>query len=274
MPIASHHERLLSLIGEVIGLLELDEFRPGLLRALRTAVPADWIALNDLGSTPASTAVLIEPEFSPDEHETFARHADENPLLQRYRRTGDGRAYRFSDVTTPQQLQATGLYRNFYGPIGLKPQVAFTLPHEPDRVLALALSRRDRDFSDEERTLLDEARPFLIQSYRNAVVHSHLESELERQRLQPELPVDEPRLAERLSEQGVTQREAQVLAVIAAGFSDRAAAELMGISERTVQKHLQRCYHKLGVHSREQAVELAWTLAGDRRRMRGGQRPG
>ena len=53
MPTASHHERLLYLIGEVIGLLELDEFRPGLIRALRAAVPADWIALNDLGPTPS-----------------------------------------------------------------------------------------------------------------------------------------------------------------------------------------------------------------------------
>jgi DNA-binding CsgD family transcriptional regulator len=267
MPIATHHERVLSLIGEVIGLLELDEFRPGLVHALRAAVPADWIALNDVGATPESTVVLIEPEFSPAEHQTFARHAGDNPLLERYRRTGDGRAYRFSDVTTPERLQATALYREFYGPIGLKHQIAFTLPHEPDRVLALSLSRRDQDFSDEERALLDEARPFLIQSYQNAFVHSRLEGELERQRSAPELPVDEPRLAERLSEQGVTRREAQVLAVIAAGFSDRAAAQLMGISERTVQKHLQRCYRKLGVHSREEAVDLAWVLAGDRRRL-------
>ena len=213
--------------------------------------------------------MLIEPEFSPAEHQTFARHAGENPLLQRYLRTGDGRAYRFSDVTTPERLHATALYQEFYGPIGLEHQIAFTLPHDPDRVLALSLSRRDHDFGDDERALLDAARPFLIQSYRNAVMHSSLESELERLRLEPELPIDEPRLAERLSEQAVTTREAQVLAVIAAGFSDRAAAELMGISERTVQKHLQRCYRKLGVHSRERAVELAWSLAGDRRRMRG-----
>jgi DNA-binding CsgD family transcriptional regulator len=38
---------------------------------------------------------------------------------------------------------------------------------------------------------------------------------------------------------------------------------VIGVSERTVQKHLQRCFRKLGVHSRAEAVALAWSLTGD-----------
>lgn len=34
----------------ILGLLDLDEFRPGLLRALLRALPADWISLNDLAA--------------------------------------------------------------------------------------------------------------------------------------------------------------------------------------------------------------------------------
>jgi hypothetical protein len=34
--------RLLELIGDTIGLLEIDEFRRGLLDALRRVVSADW----------------------------------------------------------------------------------------------------------------------------------------------------------------------------------------------------------------------------------------
>jgi DNA-binding CsgD family transcriptional regulator len=259
---------LLGVIAELVGVLDLDEFRLGLLQALRRAVPADWIALNDIGPAPESTVVLIEPEFPPDAHELYARYAHHNPLLVRYQRTGDGRAYRFSDVATAQQLHDTALYREFYAPIGLEHQIAFTLPHESDRVLALALSRRDRDFSDEERELLNRARPFLIQAYNNALEHSGLKAELEHRTREPKLPVTDPWLAVQLAERGVTLREAEVLGLIAAGLSDSAAAARLGIGERTVQKHLQHCYGKLGVHSRSEAAAFAWALVGDRRRMR------
>jgi DNA-binding CsgD family transcriptional regulator len=266
-PAASNPDRLLEILGNLIGLLEVREFRAGLLRALRAAIPVDWISLNDIGPLPETTVVLIEPEFPPQAHEIFARHAHENPLLQRYQRTGDGRAYRFSDVTTPGQLQATALYREFYGPIGLQHQIAFTLPAAPDRLLALALSRRNDDFTEDERDLLNLARPYLIQAFRNAVDHSELLTELKLRRQAPQLPLSARRLAAQFAEQGITEREAEVLGVVASGFSDRATAELIGVSERTVQKHLQRCYRKLGVHGRRHAAELAWSTISDSRRI-------
>jgi DNA-binding CsgD family transcriptional regulator len=256
-------DSLLELLGELIDLLELDEFRARLLRALRRVVPADWISLNDLGADPSTTVVLIEPEFPPDAHELYARYAYENPLVARYQRTQDGRPYRFSDVTSPDDLHATSLYREFYAPIGLEHQIAFTLPDAPHRILAVALSRRKTNFSDGERNLLQRARPFLIQTYRNAAEHSRLRTELDLRRRGSRLPLDDPRLSKRLADRGVTAREAEVLSCAATGGSNRVIADLMGVSERTVQKHLQRCYAKLDVHTRTEAVALAWALAGD-----------
>ena len=254
-------DRLLELVAELIGVLEIGEFRRALLVGLRRAVPCDWISLNDLGPTPEETVVLIDPEFPQEAHAVFARHADENPLLRRYLGTQDGRAYRFSDVTTPGALRATALYREFYASIGLEHQIAFTLPHTSSRVLALALSRRRDDFSDEERDLLNRARPFLIQAFRNAIEHSTVRTELEHRRRGPQLPTDDPGLAAELTRRGVTPRESEVLGALAAGLSDRAIAELLRVSERTVQKHLQRCYRKLQVGSRREAAALAWSLA-------------
>lgn len=255
-------DSLLELLGELTGLLDIGEFRPGLLRALREVVPADWISLNDLAPDPESTVVLIEPSFPAEAHELYARHAYENPLVGRYQRTQDGRAYRFSDVSTRRELHATALYREFYGPIGLEHQIAFTLPHAPDRLLAIALSRRDHDFADDERDLLDRARPFMIQTYRNAIAHTQLRTELELRRRASQLPLENPRLAAALVQHGVTRREAEVLSFVATGISDRQVAGVLGVSERTVQTHLRRCYIKLEVHTRTQAVALARTLAG------------
>jgi DNA-binding CsgD family transcriptional regulator len=250
---------LLELVGEIIGLLGIDEFRHGLLAAVRSAVPADWISLNDLSLDPQETAVLIDPPFP-----AAAEYAFENPLVERYQRTQDGRAYRFSDVGAPAQLHATTLYRKFYKPLGLEHQIAFTLPAAQDRLLALALSRKAVDFSDAERDLLNDARPFLIQGYRNALEHTRLKSDLDIRSHGRRLPLHDDDLLAELSERGITPRQTEVLAWLATGRSNRAIAELLALSERTVQKHLQICFAKLDVHTRADAVDLLWSFVRER----------
>jgi DNA-binding CsgD family transcriptional regulator len=206
--------------------------------------------------------VVIEPPFPPEAHALFARHATENPLLRRYLSTRDGRAYRFSDVATATELHATPLYREFYAPLGLEYQVAFTLPHGSGRVLAVALSRRESDFTDEERDLLNRSRRFLIESYRNSILHTQLLAQLELRAHGQRLPLADPVLATRLDERKVSGREAEVLSWLATGRSNRDLADALALSERTIHKHLQSCFAKLGVHSRREAVELAWSWVG------------
>jgi DNA-binding CsgD family transcriptional regulator len=253
-------EELLSLVGDAQGLLGLGEFRHGLLEALGRVVPADWISLNDIGPEPESTVVVIEPPFPPEDHELFAGLAHQNPLIERFARTGDGRAYRFSDVVSADELHALELYRRFYGPIGLEHQIAFTLPHPPARLLGVALSRRDRDFTDRERDLLDRARPFLIQAYRAAVEYSRLEDDLARRRRASDPTAPDGLLDVALAGRGLTPRESQVVRWIAVGRSSAAAAEWLGISPRTAEKHLERAYAKLEVEGRSQAAAVAWSL--------------
>jgi DNA-binding CsgD family transcriptional regulator len=254
-------DALLELVGEAAGVLDLHEFRSGLLDALRRAVPADWASVNDLGPDPDSAYVLVDPPLSGDMHELFARLAHENPLIARHARTGDGRAYRFSDVATRAELHSLALYREFYRPIGLEHQVAFALPHDRGRLLGVALSRRERDFADEEVALLNRARPFLIQAYRNAIAHSHVVAELARARA-VQLPPADGRLAEQMAARRVTAREVEVLRWAAAGRSDGEIASALGISSRTVQKHLERSFRKLAVRTRADAARLVWTLVG------------
>ena len=127
-------------------------------------------------------------------------------------------------------------------------------------MLALALSRRGDDFSDGERDLLNRARPFLIQAFRNAIEHSRVRIELEHRRRGPLLPTDDPGLAAELTRRGITRRVSRSAVRWRPGFGP-GIAELLRVSERTVQKHLQRCYRKLGVGSRREAAALAWSLA-------------
>ncbi|MEM7343637.1 MAG: LuxR C-terminal-related transcriptional regulator, partial [Chloroflexota bacterium] len=59
----------------------------------------------------------------------------------------------------------------------------------------------------------------------------------------------------------LTQREQEMLTLIAQGFTNRQIAEQLVVSESTVKTHLYRAYQKLGVTSRVQAVERARALA-------------
>ena len=53
---------------------------------------------------------------------------------------------------------------------------------------------------------------------------------------------------------GLTQREAEVLAWIAKGKANRDIADILGLSARTVNKHLEQIYMKLGVENRASAA--------------------
>lgn len=257
----ANRSTLLQLLGDVQGLLHLDELRTGLLAALGRAVPSDWISINDLNPDPEQTVVLIEPEFAAEAHKLFARLAHENPLIQRYQETLDGRAYRFSDVITPERLHALALYQQFYEPIGLQHQIAFTLPHAPNHLLAIALSRRQGDYTDAERDLLNHARPYLIQAYRNAIEHTQLRAEIDR--LRAKAPPTSHDLTTALTGRGLTGREAEVISWVATGRSNQSIANTLAISERTVQTHLRRAYRKLAVRTRSEAATLAWALIAD-----------
>jgi non-specific serine/threonine protein kinase len=58
---------------------------------------------------------------------------------------------------------------------------------------------------------------------------------------------------------GLTPRESEVLRLLAAGRSNRAIAETLSISERTVDRHTSNIYAKLGLPSRTAAANYAHT---------------
>jgi DNA-binding response OmpR family regulator len=62
----------------------------------------------------------------------------------------------------------------------------------------------------------------------------------------------------------VTDREAEVLLWIARGKSNRDIAEILDLSPRTVNKHLEQIYAKLGVENRTSAAALAVRTIGIR----------
>lgn len=235
------------LVEELVGVLELEEFGEVMIRALRRVVPPDWCALHEIPAELPRTISITDPPLPVELHEMFARLWSENPIANYFVRTRDGRPTRFSDLVTQHELHALDFYQQIYRPLGVEHQIAFSLPSGAARVLGVALSRGEPDYSDHERDVLLGARPYLIQMYRNALSYS----------ARPNGSSEQLPLAS-LQALGLTRRQAEMLRLAATGHSDSDAAATLGISVRTAQKHLELRHRALGVTSRSEAAKLAW----------------
>ena len=67
--------------------------------------------------------------------------------------------------------------------------------------------------------------------------------------------------AEFSTELGLTTREGEVLSWLSKGKTNRDIAQILGLSPRTVDKHLEQIYAKLGVENRTAAAAIATNAA-------------
>lgn len=73
-----------------------------------------------------------------------------------------------------------------------------------------------------------------------------------------EIGLYERRFAEAVAGAGLTEREAEILMMYAGGRSAVYIAEELYLSNYTVKTHLRRCYAKLGIHSRQELLDMIW----------------
>ncbi len=225
---------------------------PGrVIRLVSSLVPAESCSYNHLVG-PVAVAWRIEPADSldfPDADQLFQEHLPEHPLLGYIERTGDLSARRISDVASDRQFRALGLYREFYRPARVDYQLVVSTLAPHGGMISVALNRYGRDFSDQQREIIDLLRPHLSQAAAIATL------------LDQPVP-DTPRDAN--GQLLLTARQTRILQLVAAGNSDRAVARALDVSVRTVHTHLQHIYRALDVSSRTEAVAhvRALTLGG------------
>jgi DNA-binding CsgD family transcriptional regulator len=238
-------ETLRRAVGLVDSLAELEDsadFAGIVLPGLAALVGCDVITYNEIGPAPSQTRYVDYPAgaLDPATQPVFAAYLHEHPLVNHYRATGSGEPVMISDFLTQQRFHRLGLYAEFFRGIPVEHQVAISLPGPDQEVIGIAMSRACHDFCDEDRALLSVLRAPLTAALLRA-----------RRRRQAE-QVHAAMACSGLAD--LTEREIQILRLVADGRTNVSIAHALEVSPRTVAKHLEHIYRKFGVGSRAAAV--------------------
>ena len=173
-----------------------------------------------------------------------ARHAlRRHPILQYYRATGNRTQIQVADV--PECCLEPGALAHWYArsrPWGASEQLVFPVRLRPHRFSAFVIGR-DVPFTPAELELGHRIWRLLIGLDRQVQAFDALR------------PV-----ADVASDSRLTPRELTVLGLLVEGLTAAAIGRRLQIGERTVQKHLEHTYTKLGVGDRLSAVLRAQHL--------------
>ena len=238
----------LQAIGE--SCLGSDEFGRRGVEYLPRLVSSELTTLSVCNLDNAHRSVVSDQigAISPREIEVFDRYFFEHPLVREHGRNPVAVTKRVSDLLPIADFERTPLYNDYYRPIRIDHVMAVPIHVDSRFLVSFVLNRTKRDFSDEDRSCLEIIRPHLGNLYRLSVAA----------RRNTDAAVS-AETATQSAMQALTEREREVLHCLAAGKTDKDIAAILEISPRTVQKHLQRIYEKLGVETRTAAVMRALT---------------
>lgn len=217
------------------------------VEVLPRLAPSEIATLSLCDLTSGHRYVIGRPAcaFGARARAAFDCHFDTHSLM-RCGAAGRGRhAHRISDSLPIADFRQTGLYDEYYRAVGTDHAVALPLRVDDDWLVSFVFNRHGRDFSARELACLEEARSGAARLFaRTRLVEHARDAGRAPQRAGPQLR----------RVQSLTDREHEVLRWVAAGKTDRDIAAILAISHRTVHKHLQGAYAKLGVETRTAAV--------------------
>jgi len=212
------------------------------LPKLARLVGCDVITYNEIGLDGGEIRYADFPcgVRDPARGEAFSNHVQEHPIVAHYQMSGEPGPVKISDFLSQRQFHRLGLYSEFYRHLSVEHQMALALPAQGRQIVGIAFNRSSTDFSEHDRAIA-------------GALHGPLASGLERARRRHQarlaLAAPPPPLSS-----GLTSREAEILRLVAAGRTNTAIARSLDVSPRTIAKHLEHIYRKLGVTSRAAAV--------------------
>ena len=153
---------------------------------------------------------------------------------------------RTSDHVALREFWPTDVWRDQHGHSNGRYPVGFAVSSSPTELTFIGMHRADHDFSDEEVSALAAIQALLAPALQfRSCLYAAASRLLD--------------LAERdgaAASYCPSRREAEVLSLVTLGWTNDRIGRQLGISERTVRKHLGAVYDKAGLSGR--AAAAAW----------------
>jgi DNA-binding CsgD family transcriptional regulator len=240
----------LHTIGEASA--SVDGFARQGVASLKCLVAAELTTLSicNLDSGRRSVISDVPGAIARREIDAFDRHFHEHPLVCDHGRNPRAETRRISDLVPAAEFQRSALFNDYYRPIRIDHAMAAPIHVDRTHLVSFVFNRAKRDFADRDRACLEAIRPHLGSLYR-------LSREMDSARAAWGVP---PAVQNPPGGEALTDREREVLQWLSSGKTDRDIAQILAISPRTVHKHLQRIYEKLGVETRTAAVMRALSV--------------
>jgi DNA-binding CsgD family transcriptional regulator len=236
---------LLDLLAELQSCRDEATLRLRLTDTVDRLVPCDLVSLNyiDMDGSNGGTTTSFNGGFSADTElaNAFDEFAEQHPLVIEMVRTGESGPRRMSDFITVPAFKRLDLYQYVFRPLESLHQIGFSLATSSSLVIGIGLNRGRRDFSDTQLELV-------------SLLHQQLPAVFSHVAARSAHP--------RYAGFGLTDREYQLWSMLDEGLSNPAIAQRLFISRRTVEKHLENLYAKLGVRSRLAALSVVRNTQG------------
>jgi DNA-binding CsgD family transcriptional regulator len=235
-------DRAAQFVDSLSDLSEPDTAAEFLLPGLTKLIGCDIATYQKMNPEPDVLGEYTEypsGSLDPAAVEVFKSHLAEHPLVLHRQAGGRGPA-KISDMVSRQGFRRLGIYAEYFRYVPTDDQLAFSVPGPRDgEMIGIALSRSGREFGQEDNAVLRAV---------TTPVSNALRRSATRHRARSAVAAPPGGLTD------LTGREMQVLELAAAGRTNVAIARAIAVSPRTIAKHLEHIYRKLGVTSRAAAV--------------------
>lgn len=219
---------------------------PDALALMSRAVGLDFASFSSISPVAPENALLLEhgrPPLEPAERAEWERLLGTHPYAAHIATAADPLP-RLTDVVDLTEFAATEVYQVCLEPFGARYQAGLRVWRSSDTFSLVSLWRADRDFTDEElRPALLFADALRV-SWRLRTVLLQLSAEVA--------------ASQRSDRRSLTERQTEVVSLIARGLTNQQIATRLGISPRTVRKHVEDLFRRTGARSRTELAVL-WT---------------
>ncbi len=265
---------LLSWTRGLHDIEDLDVFPLHALRSIKEVLGVDSTIYAEFSPRWQPLSIASDcPEYAAlrsKYHPALEAHLSEHPLVSNYAKAIRRGVSKISDFATQSRFRRLGVYNDYYRPLGVNYQIAFELPAKlkngkaKGKLCTYVFGRTRGDFSERDRTLLHLMLPYLAYTYRTLSDRARLcqIDSVFKKRFDKAIWMNEeitiPSCALDLFH--LTPREREVLEWVAKGKTNREIGIILGVSSRTVQKHLDHLFIKLRVESRMAAAAIAFSM--------------